>query len=247
MQLPESRSNTNCSTRKYFLGKCAIVLSSCLSLNLQLAVPMLTANAAEQDSTPTTNNSPANLEVLSLTVLRDLGILLRHMKQQSINIYREASRTEVSPKDSPDIPHIETIPYATGGKTFLPARQQWLVFFLGTMEPVARDMGKHVANIQSGQGRIIIPNTMRQPMEPLWNKWAIETQQLNLHMDQLLPLFDDAQHNSSQIQDKAVQIFNDVQNMELLRKQIYKIIQDNDKSGGSNKILITPPDNPLGN
>src|SRR6185369_8528219 len=83
---------------------------------------------------------------LTLNDVQDAGICLNLIRQQAINIYVEAARTQVTLQSNGEIPEIKTIPISTSAKEFLPARQQWLVYYLGFMEPVIRDLAKSVSN-----------------------------------------------------------------------------------------------------
>jgi hypothetical protein len=210
------------------------------------SVPQLFQAALASDSTEATSAQEKlpKPEELSLNKLQDIGILLRHIKHQAINMYWEASRTKLSPKNPAQIPDIRSIPYVVGNETkdqsFLPARTQWLVYFFATIEPVARDLGKQVDNIQSGRGNIVIPEHLEKLLNPLCDKWESETVNLNKHLDEMLPLFDDAAHNNIQIQNLAVDIFQDAEGMEKVRTRIYKIVQGEEKKGTGSKIMITP-------
>ena len=112
-----------------------------------------------------------------------------------------------------------------------------MVYFFANIEPVVRDLGKQVQDIESGSG-ITVPNTLQKRVCPLCQQWILDTTELNHHLDEMLPLFDDAAHNNLKIQDMAVAIFNDTKKMESVRQALYKVVQDNRSS--QNKIMITP-------
>jgi hypothetical protein len=208
------------------------------------SVPQLVLANDLAEATPAQEKLPPKQEELSLNRLQDLGILLRHIKHQAINIYWEASRTKLSPKDPTEIPDIRSIPFVVGGKAkdqnFLPARTQWLVYFFATIEPVARDLGKQVHDIHAGRSSVVIPLNLEKLLNPLCDSWVNETEELNKHLDEMVPLFDDAAHNNIKIQNLAVAIFQDAAAMEKIRTRIYKIVQGEEKKGTGSKIMITP-------
>src|SRR5262249_22361596 len=98
--------------------------------------PVLAEQAAadsKSNGAPVGSKDPGDLEALSLTDLNDTAILLRFIKEQAIYIYEEAARVSVSVNASPDYKPPTSIPVDLKVKKFLPARQQWLVFYVGTM------------------------------------------------------------------------------------------------------------------
>lgn len=180
------------------------------------------------------------LEELSLNDIQDVGILLRHIKQQSINVYEEAARRPVNAKDSADVAEITSIPVKNSDSQMLPARREWLVFFLATMEPVIRDLTKQVKDLQQGVKQIVIPEQLEKEIDPLWDKWAVDVQEMNNHLDQLLPLFDDAPRNNQEIQKVAVKIFDDTNRLESIRKSVFKVMQQIEQKNPNSKIMISP-------
>jgi hypothetical protein len=201
--------------------------------------------AADQDpiaSAASTTGDAQPLQELSLNDIQDAGVLLNHIKRQAINLYEEASRTPVRLDASPDIPEINTIPTTTHPGILLPPRREWLMFYLGTMEPVIRQLDQHVKDIQSGVKRVVIPEPLRASLDPLWDAWAKDIEKLNHHLDELVPLFEDAPNNNLAIQKTAVAVFDDIQETEKLRRQIFLTVQKSKKSGDHiEKIFISPP------
>ncbi len=196
--------------------------------------------AQVEKSSPADKTGQEQLEELSLNDIQDVGILLRHIKQQSINVYEEAARRPVNAKDSADIPEITSIPIKNSDSAMLPARREWLVFFLATMEPVIRDLTKQVKDLKQGVKQIVIPEQLEKEIDPLWDKWALDVQEMNSHLDQLLPLFDDAPHNNQEIQKVAVKIFDDTNRLESIRKSVFKVMQQIEQKNPNSKIMISP-------
>jgi len=98
-----------------------------------------------------------------------------------------------------------------------------------------------VTDIQSGAKGLVIPPSVQATLDPLWEAWAADTQKMNRHLDELVPLFDDAPHNNLKIQKVAVAVFDDVQQLEKIRRQVFVSMQKIQKSGSGTKILISPP------
>jgi hypothetical protein len=237
-------------TRMYLRRRLLLVLSlSCLNLlsvNSSVAdETRLNSSASDENhsgaSTPLSPWKPQNtLQEVSLTVLQDVGTLLGFVEQQTCYIYQEASRVAANVKSDPDIKIIREIPCKLESQSFLPARQERLVFFLSTLEPIIRQMGKQVNGIESGTKYLVIPESLKKSFSPLWASWTKNIQILNKHLDALVVLFDDAPHNNKKIQVVAASIFQDVQRLDNIRKNVYHIIQKSNKKGKGDKVLISP-------
>ena len=205
------------------------------------ATPEAKAAVASDSANHELTFADSALQELTLNDLQDLGILWRHIRQQAINIYEEASRTPVKLTASADVPALSTSPIHIVAMKLLPARQEWLVFFLGTMEPVIRQLSQEVEDIQKGIEKLVIPESVDKAIDPLWEAWVKDVRQLNAHLDLLLPLFDDAPHNNTKIQAVAVEIYNDVNRLEVIRKEVFRALQHIERKTPDTKILITPP------
>jgi len=177
---------------------------------------------------------------LSLDDLRDCALLLKQIRQQAINIYEEATLEKVKLDASADVPDIRSIPYKFDSKALLPPRREWLIFYLGSMEPVIRDLGTEVETSEAGLNPVI-PETDKNTFKAFWDQWGADVKKLNHHLDDLVPLFDDAPHNNAKIQAVAVAIYQDVGGLETLRRQIFKSIQELSRQDPDSHILITPP------
>ncbi len=221
-----------------------------LCLTLLLIEPVFAGNSNNnekqtasnlQKSTDKASGKNEKLDELTLNDLNDLAILLQFIKEQSINIYEEAAREKVGLDASPEFKPVAEIPIKEiDQKNLLPARQEWLVFYLGVMEPVIRDMGKEIAEIESGSKKFLIPDSMKNSMDPLWESWKKTTKDLNHHLDELVQLFDDMPPKSSAIRDIAVEIHSDVLKLEKSRKEIFVLIQTAAKNGNKDKIFVSP-------
>lgn len=175
---------------------------------------------------------------VTLEDVRDTGILLHFLKENILGVYREASRTKIGADGSADLPELATLPAHIKG-ALLPPRQQWLVFFVGTIEPVIRELGKEVGN---GKGALnpVIPADIQKTISPLWQDWSDDVKLLNAHLDELVPLFDDAEHNNDKIQTAAINLFADTNKLDETRKKIFKAMQEIEKNSPNSKILVSP-------
>lgn len=182
----------------------------------------------------------SKLEELTLNDIQDAGLLLDFIKEQCVNVYEEAARVPVSLNSGPELLQLEKIPSnLASNQKFLAPRQEWLVFFVGTIEPVVRQFGKMVSNMDQGVEEIVVPGALEKSLNPLIKDWSRETKSLNKHLDELVALFDDAPSQAGKIREEAVLCFEDATRMEEVRRKIFFVLRKNLKDGGE-KVLVAP-------
>lgn len=176
---------------------------------------------------------------ITLEDVRDSGILLRFLRMNIFGIYQEAARTVIT-NDSPvDLAEAGSIPYKTTGK-LLPPRLQWLVFYLGTIEPVIKELKNEVGTEEDALNPVI-PQEVSALILPLWKEWSADIGKLNAHLDELFGLFDHAEQSNVQIQAVAVAMNEDIDKLEDVRKRVFKTLQQIQKTAPNSKILVSPP------
>lgn len=169
------------------------------------------------------------LQVLTLDDIRDVGLALYVVKQQVLNIYAEAIRNRADTESSPEIIVNTAIPVDTRHLKVLPLRREWLAVYLASMEPVVRLLAKEVTEAQTGVKALVIPESIHKEIDPLWQAWSRDITKINEHLDELMPLLDDAPHNNSKVAQVAVCIHDDVERLEKLRKQIFEFVKKTQK------------------
>jgi hypothetical protein len=184
----------------------------------------------------TTSTDPQPME---LDDVRDAGYILHFIRTNVFEIYQEASREECTVDSSPIVEKATTIPFQTKGK-LLPPRVQWLVFFLGTMEPSVRELKKETGTAEDALNPQF-PKEVKAIFEPLWKEWSADIGKLDAHLDELVTLFDDAAHNNSKIQAVAVGMNDDINKLENTRQKVFKAMQEVQKTSKDSKVLVSPP------
>ncbi len=219
------------------------LVSAAVALVILAGIP-LNAHADEGASARTKEifkvpGQGSNPVAVSLEDVRDTGILLRFIRMNVFGIYQEASREEIRPDSNVDLAEVITIPFRTTGK-LLPARLQWLVFFLGTIEPIITELKKEVGTGDDALNPVI-PDEVKSIILPLWKDWSNAILKINSHLDELAALFDDVANNNAKIQAVAVAMNEDVNRLEEVRKRIFKAMQQIQKNSPNSKILVSPP------
>ncbi len=162
---------------------------------------------------------------LTLGDLRDAGLALERIRQQAINVYVEARRKPVSPKMAPQLADPRVIPMKEIG-THLPPRREWLVFYMGTMEPIIHLLGKDVDDIRNGVHKLVVPERIKSDFNPQWEEWTSTVEDMNNHLSSLLDLIEEAGTKGDAIAKEAVAIYEDTKKLEHVRRQVYTSIQE---------------------
>lgn len=229
------------SRRKTCCGKFAAFL--CLSLALLPALPAVAEDTSAEAKARTkavfAEPDATGPVAVTLEDVRDTGILLHFVRTNVVAIYQEASREEIKPESTPDLVERVSIPFHTTGKLAAP-RLQWLVFFVGTLEPVIRELKKEVGSADDALNPQI-PAELKSVFLPLWKEWAAAVDKIDGHLDELVALFDDAANSNKKIQAVAVAMNDDINKLEDVRGRIYSAMQKAVKSNPSSKILVSPP------
>lgn len=183
----------------------------------------------EQKASAAEGRKEHELQVLTLDDIRDVGLALYVVKQQVLNIYAEAIRNKADAEASPDIVVHSSIPVDTKHLKILPLRREWLVVYLASMEPVVRLLGKEVTEAQTGVKALVFPESMHKELDPMWQAWSHDITKMNEHLDELIPLLDDAPHNNSKVAQVAVSMHDDVERLEKLRRKIFDFVKGTQK------------------
>jgi hypothetical protein len=176
---------------------------------------------------PSTDSAQTHAEKkeITLTDLYEVGLALERIKQQSINVYVEATRNSVGPDAPVAIVDPSSIPVNHKSTKYLPPRRDWLVFYMSTMEPIIHLLAVDVQDTQSGVRDIVIPESLKTKIDPIWQSWTAKVADLNNRLTKLLELIDDAPKNNVPIAQEAIGIFEDVKQLESLRREVYIAIQ----------------------
>lgn len=205
------------------------ILSAILIISL---ISVSSVSAADSADSKT-----RELQELTLDDIRDVGLALYVVKQQVLNIYAEAVRNRTEAESSSEIVVHASIPIDTKHLKVLPARREWLVVYLASMEPVVRLLGKEVTEARTGVKALIIPEAMHKEVDPFWEAWSRDITKMNEHLDELIPLLDDAPHNNSKVAQIAISMHEDVERLEKLRKQIFEFVKKTEQKSDPNSKI----------
>src|SRR5262249_26887987 len=154
-------------------------------------------------------------EVVTLTDLRDLGLCLMQIKQQAKNIFLEVTRRALTASAKPEIeePKQILVEGIVDSSVYLPSRPEWLVFYVGTLEPIIHLFREDLKNINSGESRLLVPAGTKQKFDKLLTEYETGIAQLN---QRLTVIQEDIakDHNNSAIAREAVSLYQVADNLE---------------------------------
>jgi hypothetical protein len=168
--------------------------------------------------------------VLTFSELRDIGLTLQQIKEEAVHIYLEAARKDVPLNDDPKLVEPKSIPVAGlyVDSSCEPIRRDWLVFFIGTMEPIIHLLNEGVSQVENEETKLVMPNVEKETANRLWAEWAQGIEDLNKDLDKLNELLNSAKVENKALADQAVAIFNSCQKLEDVRVRVHTVIQESE-------------------
>lgn len=160
---------------------------------------------------------------LPLEDLHDVGYILQLIKQQSVDIYAEATRRKtlsdstIGPLDRiPDQPLLAESEYK-------PLRKAWIVFFLGTMEPLAKLLDEGSRDVTSGAVELKVPADKKPALDHLMAEMSERITAINQHLNKCADLLDTTESGNLIIARESAGIASDAAKAEEIRVQAVKM------------------------
>jgi hypothetical protein len=165
-------------------------------------------------------------EAITLGDLRDIGLTIMQIKQQSINIFLEVTRKEVPKAARPDLVNVDKISMidVKPNASYLPTRPEWLVFYVGAMEPIIRLLGADVGDVRGGAAKILVPKGNKEKFEALYEEHERDVAKLNEHLTKIYDGIGE-KNNNAQLAREAVHMFEIAEDMDKTRIAAFHMIQ----------------------
>jgi hypothetical protein len=198
------------------------------------------SESAERAAPSSLSSKNGEAELLTLNHLRDSWLSLQQIKQQSINIYLEATRKDVQATDNTDLVYPKSISKkGLGEGHYLPPRMEWLYFYVGTMEPIIRLFADTVSDTKTGVTRLVVPKAALEPLAPLWKNWSSGIESLNEQVTAIYKLASEEKLDNIALGKHAVSMYKIAEKLEKTREKAVAIIRKTDKLGqGSETVGI---------
>ncbi len=160
-----------------------------------------------------------------LTDLRDARLTLGQLKQQAVNLFLEATRWVVSPRDPvlTSSPTAISITMLQENRKYLPPRKDWLVFYINSMEPLVQLMVNDINDVDTN-GRQA-PRSISDKIDPLWKSWQTDVRRINKALDEVYALIAPDSGTNIPLAKSALSIYDTVSQLEEIRFKAYHILQ----------------------
>ncbi|MBU6454567.1 MAG: hypothetical protein KGS72_22550 [Cyanobacteria bacterium REEB67] len=214
------------------------LISALIILAFYLAMPL--AAPADVAGTGLNDKAPAKLSIgrrtasdaeqmkpeAMLTDLRDFRLCLNQLKQEAVNLFQEATRTEVTlqavPPGKVQDKISEGILQQIHGKYLLP-RREWLVLYVNTIEPIVQLLCEDVQDVDTN-GRQT-PPAIESKINPLWTTWRDDVRSINKSLDEVQMLIGQDADSNVPLARAAIKIWQKAENLEKVRYRAVNLLR----------------------
>ncbi|MBY0359010.1 MAG: hypothetical protein K2W82_13490 [Candidatus Obscuribacterales bacterium] len=166
---------------------------------------------------------------LTLEVLRDVGLDLKHLVTAAGRLHDEVSIQPVTLQTEPEVVGMGTIIYIPIGTTPVgppaPPRKDRLDMAMSQLTPQINIMKKNVDDFVSGKDQLDLPDDVLAELQPMTSEWVTLVNDVYAQLQKVLPLVQGPTYDNAAIAAQAIAIQQDAQKLETLRHKIYKIIR----------------------
>ena len=207
-----------------FLLSMAVLTSTMQAFARGADEALIPAGTMTASSEATETTEPKNL---SLDNIQDLAFTLQRIRQQAINVYVEATRKTVHHFDL-NIPSLSSMPATPleEQSAYLPLRKAWLVFFIGTMEPLVHILNEHLKHLDEKTEKSQMPSQYRPEWRSIVNEWTSAIHELNAQLDICASLLDDPAAGNVEVAKAARSIDRQVSVLENILKRSAEFLRD---------------------
>jgi hypothetical protein len=187
--------------------------------------------AIAQDNTDTEGAlTLGGSETLTLGDLRDLGLCINQLQQQSKNIFLEVTRKPV-PRTAQ--PHYEDLKEITKGSVdatarYLPVRPEWITYYVGTMEPMIQLFRANLEATRSGASKLMVPKSTVDEFATMLSNYDLAVNAMNKNLDVIYSKLSDP-HANVAIAQETVKLYEVTQAMEKARHRAFNLVKQADR------------------
>lgn len=186
-------------------------------------------------SEPTTAKAPETSEEnakangdLVLDNIQDVAYTLQRIRQQAINIYVESTRKPVNRYEL-NIVSLSTMPTTAleSQSAYLPLRKAWLVFFIGTIEPLVQILNEHLKHVDERTKQKHLSSQCLPEWQGIVSEWKNAIKQLNDQLDVCAALVNDSAPGNVEVAKTARSIDYQVSQLDSILHKASKFLHDN--------------------
>jgi hypothetical protein len=170
---------------------------------------------------------------LPLDNLEDIGYTLQRVQQQAIDLYVEATRKR---RESKVISKCLVIPHEKlqAESHYQPLRKAWLVFFVGTMEPLVQLLVHDVHEVEAHLSEVKVVHGKKKQFEHVYAKWREAITGINRHLDVLAEQINSSDPSNIIVATEAREIDLEITKAMQLRMRAYAILAEAGPVGKAN-------------
>lgn len=154
---------------------------------------------------------------MPLDDIQDVAFTLQRIRQQAINIFIESTREKHTRYDL-NIPSLSSMPKIPlkDENAYLPLRKGWLVFFIGTMEPLIQILNEELKHLDENAEQKDVPAAKLPQWQGIVKEWKIAFPGLIDQLNNCSNLLDEpsaaniAVAKSAQAIDQQVSVLDDI-------------------------------------
>ena len=189
------------------------------------------ASSSEPSATQAPEAMEKNAKASSDLVLdniQDVAYTLQRIRQQAINIYVECTRKPVNRYEL-NIVSLCSVPSTPleSPSVYLPLRKAWLVFFIGTMEPLVQILNEHLKHVDERTKQRHIPEKYLPEWQGIVSEWKSTIKQLNEQLDVCAALVNDPEPCNIKVAKSARSIDYQVTQLNRILHRASKFLHDN--------------------
>jgi len=157
------------------------------------------------------DDKPIAQDDMQVENIQDVAYTLQRIRQQAINVYVEATRHKLRRYEL-NIPSLSSMPATPleDQNAYLPLRKGWLVFFIGTMEPLVQILNEHLRRIDERTAQLGIPSQYLPEWQGLVKEWTHAIHGLDDQLNICASLLDDSSAGNVEVAKAARSIDSQV-------------------------------------
>jgi hypothetical protein len=166
--------------------------------------------------------------VLNLEKLRDVGLDLKQILKAASSLYDEVTIQPVELITEPEMINGVTINIPVGRQPIgpvQPARKDRVDLAMNAMTPIIDMMKKNVDEFLSGHEELALPDSVKLELKPQFSEWIGSVKVMASQEKELEQLTKQQPYDQQSIADLALQIHQDVRDLDKTRRSIYKVIR----------------------
>jgi len=161
-----------------------------------------------------------------LSDLRDVSLSLGQAKQQSVNLFLEATRKRLTPTDRPILHSPTSISESMLSKNdkYAAPRKEWLVFYVNTLEPIIHLMTDDIYDVDTNERKV--SRAIEEKINPLWSSWKKDVKSMRESLDKIQELIAPDEGTNLAIAKEAIHIYTKADQIEKKRYRVYELFRD---------------------